>query len=1814
VLPHNEIAAIERSTPLTSSYSNFDYSGIKFDGTDAYKEEYGSAMEDSNSSSRLPEDVDDLRTDNYILAHSLTQDHENNEKPITSNRFPNYSAIYSRFICRNDHDSACERNKRVSEERQDSINHLLDTDKTEHIDLPPAASNAKIFRHRPSDEDRNTYERAYSVGNQGFSNKDVSPSATDSLRDEEYGKHKVNYALVRYKNKFPGKGYRIKVPHYNEHLVAGLPGVRLKYNEGIGKLYSMEGVSGVDTARKGMRNKAKNGNEVPKIIRFKDGTGDVKISRWYIPHNSRGKYDIRNTKKGRSENQQQFYIQGMIHGGAEGKVLDKTDMASLAPVVNRRLEITPGYIYPTDNTNVGDKIVFLNSPKYQNYATAEQFDNNEHVNTNRNGEDRSKRSQTKIKSSSVNPTKSYPSHYHIFRTDTKFEQHRDPKCSSITSRCIERETNRDIPVLEPKNKLPVTRLHRNTQYLDDSDKYEGDSIVRSTTEHVPKINIVKVVKDCKYPVCSQSHEYHNDGGNLEAEEDMGSHQSILYPANGRNSFQTDNKFNHYPYSDVTFVRSDKIIQRNTPSILNTILNSVERNGDQGTKLQTKYDPKCRRINIGRKEIGECFAAQNNNKYTHAQRNKGFPIQENVKTDNNEEDSFVPGKYDSVLILQQNTGYNTETSAQNIANTDIYTRKAVPYEYFNHHRSDRSSSQSADLLRDEQHYKPGPQHSSQLQVPVGDTQQAADFFPIVKGNAGAEENPSRPLPQIDDEYFMKSIPQHFSPQGSLEMNEEHFPGNTINKEHLIRNQIRPSNIIKEEKTIDGTHYFPISYENAVNNVSANKDQAETILYGHTDPKPPYRTQDHGDFNAMERHENPFHKSLDTDKAEAVVRNLQIQEYNSDQVKDNVNPSEDVKGLDHWELDKNNTGIEAQRMESKLPLLFEPQAFLREEDATGEQKSEIGLKNDKLNADKELKTSGESLLDNIEVRYSQGHDYTSSSGMNLGQAELATNRLGNAEGPSSPELSDDALQIQTEESISKMTGKYGNEETNIFSSKNKNWGRNSNKVKNGVKLNDNSKEKPYLGINSEAQKIELKSKIKLPYDEDNEGRYTIQYNNGHNSRHTNSGLKSVGQSKTKLYYVEDREGRGEERSNVNHKSDYTLTSADDADGLQEGDKKWQRKNGIFRTSHKGGYANMCDGCIQELRDGRILNTNDKDQAMETALYSFNTHINTDGVAVPNTDVNYSQVPEYNGHSPDTSPNKHKFNTNKLEQPEISSLDHSDDAIQFQIEESMSKMLGDNKFTHTNSETINDINDYSTGQINALLNSNADDLKSKKIKLKNQIPVSCKKRMRECDQAQYSAQKHHKANNLNVAKTSGNKIFYDEGKEIWKPGYEPIYKRTSVEDATASSDKKIKTSLRKVFREEFANSEKYKAQTRGHEPNGWTHEHPVPVYNEHVTSRKQESDRRTGDLDEQRLSGRFYSHGLHPSSKALLDYVFDKEYQQLAHLDGKERLKTGLENPTAPEHFKGSKFPLVAKSKVVPSKTPNYENIFNLPSHNYAYPGTPQNYNEIKHYRHANHDDHGNYDYDNDNDYQQAINAENLLYGRENYEDPAYKVPFQNYHYENYSPNNRQRFYENPKDIKLHDHQTIVSAQKHKGHHIGQYNENGDDVTATHEKELNNYVGGIHYRFNKNNIQTNSPVSKLDKHIWKGKEGQSASPEHDTHSSKDNLQYKAYSYIDKTKRNEYYKSPYIAIKYFPANYYHYEEYYQSENPNLYQPHGRLQRSTEANPKHDLESDLELETQIQRPYEFATSFVIQQLSAGTVQNSTLKSKVTQMVSDVQI
>ncbi|PNF18885.1 hypothetical protein B7P43_G01375 [Cryptotermes secundus] len=254
------------------------------------------------------------------------------------------------------------------------------------------------------------------------------------------------------------------------------------------------------------------------------------------------------------------------------------------------------------------------------------------------------------------------------------------------------------------------------------------------------------------------------------------------------------------------------------------------------------------------------------------------------------------------------------------------------------------------------------------------------------------------------------------------------------------------------------------------------------------------------------------------------------------------------------------------------------------------------------------------------------------------------------------------------------------------------------------------------------------------------------------------------------------------------------------------------------------------------------------------------------------------------------------------------------------------------------------------------------------------------------------------------------------------------------------------------------------------------------------------------------------------------------------------------------------------------------------------------------HDNYDDDDDYednddDYDHVNDYQEANNAESHLHEDEDYDDSIDKVLFENYHSENFSPNNRHGFYEkfglkSPEDVTLNDRQTKVSAQKHKGQNIGEYNEYGDDdMIVTHDEELKRFIGGIHYKSQKHNSQTNSPVSKVEKHIWKAKESQSTSPERGSQSSQDELEYKVNGSMENNKPNEYYTSPHIAIKYFPANYHHYEEYYPSEKLNLYQPQGRSQRSPEADPENELDhlDDPELETQIQRPHVLATLSEIQ-------------------------
>jgi hypothetical protein len=558
----------------------------------------------------------------------------------------------------------------------------------------------------------------------------------------------------------------------------------------------------------------------------------------------------------------------------------------------------------------------------------------------------------------------------------------------------------------------------------------------------------------------------------------------------------------------------------------------------------------------------------------------------------------------------------------------------------------------------------------------------------------------------------------------------------------------------------------------------------------------------------------------------------------------------------------------------------------------------------------------------------------------------------------------------------------------------------------------------------------------------------------------------------------------------------------------------------------------------------------------------------------------------------------------------------------------MLGKNEFTnknvpswknkdwdHMNSKTANDIKlkDYSREKIHNLINSNVDDLNSNKIKFENQIALPCNKRLEESDKAQYNKaqNKQNKANNVNSVKPVRTKIYYDEEKQFSNPWYKPNYKKTSVIDATATScDKNVKASLIKNFPEAAAKSEEYPKQANEHEVDGWIsaniRDYPARTHTEYASKRKQQSDnRRTGELEEQTLSGKSYNQGFHPSPEVILDYKFGKEYPLLGNLKGKERQKAGFENPKPHERCKGFKFPLVAESEVPPSMTTNYnvdmsyKNNLNLPSRNDGIIGAPQGYDKIKHHHHDNYDDdyyeYYDDDYDYFNDYQEANNAETSLHEDEGYEDRTDKVSFENYHSENVSPNNKHRFYETfalkkPEDITLNDRQIKVSAQKHKGHNIVQYNEHGDDdVTVTHDKELKHFIGDIHYRSQKNNIQTNSPVSKVEKHMWKAEKHQSTSPEHGIQSSQDNLEYKENSSLDNYKPNEYYASSHTAIKYFPANYHHYEEYYPSEKLNLYQPQGRSQRSPEAYPENDLDSDPKLETQIQRPHALKTSPEIQ-------------------------
>jgi hypothetical protein len=536
---------------------------------------------------------------------------------------------------------------------------------------------------------------------------------------------------------------------------------------------------------------------------------------------------------------------------------------------------------------------------------------------------------------------------------------------------------------------------------------------------------------------------------------------------------------------------------------------------------------------------------------------------------------------------------------------------------------RSTNEETDLEDNIKNYQTiyfkGTHYHPNFQIKARDIKKS-DFSPINNEKHVVTENmPPHLFHKFNETYFTKYIPQNVSPYGiTPELSNKLFPGN---KENLIRSNIRPSIHIKEGKIIEESYYPPASFQQTVSNLPNDNDKISSgTKYRNTDRINHYNSQERRFLESDESIlPNSFDKVLAGNKRSWDLRNPHVHKYNSDDFKAIVDTEGELDRLNYGELDKANSRLETEETVSKLPVHFHIYSTNDEGELKPESKSKLELKKHKINTDKEFKIFNEALFPsafpNVNTKYSQGPDYNLHSQMpHLNKSKSKVNTSEKTEDLLSPELYGDAVQLQIEESISKMLEKYRLADKNISSSNIKNWGHINKKTLNDVKLNDYNAERSHTGINSNADdfksnEIKFQSKIKLPCKNHKEDSDTGQCINIR-KYHSRNNMNVVNHPKTIKYYDKTKKEEEKEPTNVGYKCEGKNAAVQEiimslcnkngktalTEGFRERVKQSPRRNKVLDVLCMGNYAKKCTARTQENKDCTLSKATADNDAIE------------------------------------------------------------------------------------------------------------------------------------------------------------------------------------------------------------------------------------------------------------------------------------------------------------------------------------------------------------------------------------------------------------------------------------------------------------------------------------------------------------------------------------------------------------------------------------------------------------------------------------------
>lgn len=1211
--------------------------------------EFVGTISSNEHSSSETEDVNHAKAKQYALSHSPMQNQQNDKRSVSPS-LPNNSTSYRNFIRRNQRHSSHKHNDKVSEETNDSFNHLLPSENLEHnTAFPYTTSKEDSFSYIASDEDRRTYEDmswVHYFGAQDFSNKDANFLETDSFWKDN-ADDEVNNTLPRYnKARNESNAHHKRVEHYDaQNTKAKHPRKHQNYNpkgttheeteENISD--EMDHTSLSPAIHRSLSDNAisaytKNDTTVNKKQQTFSNTFGRKVTEGQYNNNFNGKSEIQSETN--NADSKEIYEFMNMH---EHKIKLDADSINKKKQLNS-LQNNKSLI----NSNKEETIVGINddpiilTPNQIHYHNQENSTTDSGIpfssETQQESQDTHRINKT-WNASEVEPKIVYPSdsinqHEDVKNSEYPGDTTEDKREEDASERNLDETDNRSETVRwkrfetnRQSSNMNLSKVHRQTVPINTVNKNGSSPGFKSRVK--PPYTVT--ARNRERPFFKQGNklfgtELHQITQYLDdKDQDMGKlfiKNSPTYLHEKDKSTKLDNDSVHPVSSHNDDYHSDPEIYKSTGlDQYNSITHGNNLKTDMKLSDQIYSDLSFVRND---KEIIGYFPHQSKGILFSVENNEGGYRQgDNNRNEYNlkyKQGGIEEGHTTIPIYAQNGKEYTREQKGKDMpieekANTIDYTTSSYPC---SKHSDTLSQQQNKKLKKDAHNIETLAQDAGSINI------------------------------------YRKTGPW------------DYFSHHT-NHDRSSKDEINIEDSIKDHRTLvfREASYNPKFYAKtdkrkiSESNSYINKEESEHCRCSNVetnldDNLNNYQT---GDFKGTRHHPNvkikvenikksfsPTNNENHGDKENALP-NL-FRQFNETYFIKHTPQNASPYGIT-WELNNESfPGNKANLIRSNIrPSIHIKDEKLIEETHYSPVSFQRTASNLQYNNDKISPGTMHRNTDRIAVP-----DYNSHSLMpHLNKSKSKGNATGKKE-DLSIQLRADAVQLQIEESISKMLGKHGLADMNISSSNINDWGHMKKQILNDVKMNYYNAERSHPEINSNAgfktNEIGFKSKIKLPCKIHKGDTDTGLYTHIRQCDLRNN----INHPKTTKYY--DKIKRYEEQkgpTNVVNKSEGRHFAVHETfklprnkkgklvpTGVREGVKQSPCRNKVLNVSCMGKCVRKCKECTQEDRDHKISKAIADNKAVETVIPSLLDKVilfNTDNIdAIRKRQKYEGEVKEY------------------------------------------------------------------------------------------------------------------------------------------------------------------------------------------------------------------------------------------------------------------------------------------------------------------------------------------------------------------------------------------------------------------------------------------------------------------------------------------------------------------------------------------------------------------------------------------------------------